>query len=219
MNLNLKWTLLAALVLLLAAPDVQAQSTVVDRVRERVQEAQRERQQTERDRRPETQNRGTQGKANRDREVRDHRRGDVYDVRRDDRSHQGAKKGVPAFCRSGAGHPVHGVQWCYDRGHMSGSRHGGIVWERGSLGNVVFHQEARRGTLNERELRAAIGSRTVDRAAAHARRSGANDALTGHWLDAHTLELRAGATPVARLTDENRNRRVDETLLAHHRQR
>jgi hypothetical protein len=30
--------------------------------------------------------------------------------------------GGPAFCRSGAGHPVHGRQWCRDKGWDSSNR-------------------------------------------------------------------------------------------------
>jgi hypothetical protein len=34
----------------------------------------------------------------------------------------GGNGGGPAFCRSGAGHPVHGWQWCRDKGWASANR-------------------------------------------------------------------------------------------------
>ena len=34
----------------------------------------------------------------------------------------GGNGGGPAFCRSGQGHPVHGWQWCRDKGWDSGTR-------------------------------------------------------------------------------------------------
>src|SRR5688500_14884456 len=39
----------------------------------------------------------------------------------------GAKGGGPAFCRSGAGHPVFGMGWCHERGW---SGNGGAIASR-----------------------------------------------------------------------------------------
>jgi hypothetical protein len=39
---------------------------------------------------------------------------------------KGANGGGPAFCRSGAGHPVHGWQWCRDKGWDSSNR---SIWQ------------------------------------------------------------------------------------------
>jgi len=47
---------------------------------------------------------------------------DRYDDRRGRNTNNSARGGSPAFCRSGAGHPVHGRQWCINQGHGLGSR-------------------------------------------------------------------------------------------------
>src|SRR5688572_1210234 len=44
-----------------------------------------------------------------------------------DKAAKGAKAGGPAFCRSGAGHPVFGMAWCQERGW---SGNGGAVAAR-----------------------------------------------------------------------------------------
>jgi hypothetical protein len=57
------------------------------------------------------------GKASQDRRGADRpeliRRGDVYETQQRRNS---SAQNAPAFCRSGAGHPVHGRRWCEDKG-------------------------------------------------------------------------------------------------------
>lgn len=42
---------------------------------------------------------------------------------------KGGNGGGPAFCRSGEGHPVHGWQWCRDKGWDRANR---SIWDVGS---------------------------------------------------------------------------------------
>lgn len=96
------------------------------------------------------------------------RRGDWEDERYPDRDDDwysdedraGEKKG-PAFCRSGAGHPVHGIEWCRDRGYdrsvwdygtLSNSRSYGSDYERA---HYEFHRELDR-RYDDRMSRAGI---------------------------------------------------------------
>jgi hypothetical protein len=55
-----------------------------------------------------------------------------------------AKKGGngPAFCRSGEGHPVHGMQWCRDKGWDSANR---SIWQtsRRDDGRVIVRDRDR----------------------------------------------------------------------------
>lgn len=70
-----------------------------------------------------------QGRGNKDRESNRPeliRRGE--DRRDDDRRWEGERRDErrgPPFCRNGEGHPVHGMQWCRDKGFDSG--YGGIL--------------------------------------------------------------------------------------------
>ncbi|HUE95285.1 MAG TPA: hypothetical protein VMN39_01410 [Longimicrobiaceae bacterium] len=72
--------------------------------------------------------------ANRDaveRRDRDDRDDDRYDDRYygDERREQRSRNAGPPFCRNGQGHPVHGRQWCYDRGFGTGSSVGDIIFD------------------------------------------------------------------------------------------
>lgn len=56
---------------------------------------------------------------------------------------RGERGNGPAFCRSGAGHPVHGRAWCRDKG-----------WDRrGGLRDIWFAPDDDRDRENERRER------------------------------------------------------------------
>ncbi|HSJ06406.1 MAG TPA: hypothetical protein VK936_06880 [Longimicrobiales bacterium] len=118
----------------------------------------------------------------------------------------------PAFCRSGAGHPVHGRQWCRDKGWAAGYDR----WERQRWDDVVLRQPRGDGQqMGGSVLSDVLGDVVFGRLAAHGRQYGSGS-VTGRWLDeasASVLQLSVGSTPFARLVDANRDGRVDSVLL------
>jgi hypothetical protein len=153
-------------------------------------------------------------------------------VRRDDRrkpgdivvleprQQVGTRAGAPAFCRSGAGHPVFGRQWCLDKGFGLGRDTG--LWGTARMGDVILRSpDARqRIELNRRTLADVVGDVVFGRLEARRQALGATDPLTGRWLPAenggHVLHVRSGAEPIAELVDRNGDGRVDLVLLKIH---
>jgi hypothetical protein len=137
------------------------------------------------------------------------RRDDRYDPR-DRRDTRYDRRG-PAFCRSGEGHPVHGRRWCTDKGFGLGREHSRDVW-----GDIVFgdrrydNRQLSRSTLGD-----ILGSVVLGRFDSYGRTYYGNGSLSGRWLDnrATVLQLYMGSVPIARLTDTNRDGRVDSVSL------
>lgn len=124
-------------------------------------------------------------------------------------------RGGPAFCESGAGHPVHGWRWCADRGY-----HRGPAWYRVSPRGIWFYEMGAPvgRTFGVRTLEAILGPYVVDDLYGWARDLGARGTLQGRWVPVNdrrmrVLQVRAGSMPVAEFTDRNGNRRVDELLV------
>ncbi len=85
----------------------------------------------------------------------------------------GKAKGVPAFCRSGAGHPVHGWQWCVEKGYKMG-------WSSTAFSGAEFRggNKARRGAeLDSGNIDEILGNE-IDRRWAGGRRA-AHGAVEG----------------------------------------
>ena len=125
----------------------------------------------------------------------------------------------PSFCRSGAGHPVYGRQWCLEKGHGLGES----SWRHARFGRVVFGK-APKGPLENPQLGARdiaeiltdivldeiFGESPYDRAR-----------LDGTWRGGSpegllVLEVRLGGSPVAELTDTDLDGEVDVVLVAEH---
>jgi len=127
------------------------------------------------------------------------------------------KEGAPSFCRSGAGHPVWGRQWCLDKGFGLGSENN-IRWGRTRNPADIVFRPVTQPSLTEVVLRSVLGDRAVDRLAVHALTLGLVDPLVGRWLGeptgSGTLLVTSGGTPVAELVDTNRDNRVDDMLVA-----
>lgn len=149
-------------------------------------------------------------RTRRDRDRRDTRRGDARD--RGDRA-----GGGPPFCRNGVGHPVHGKQWCRDKGVG-----GGAVWNDGRLGDIIFGSprgtdRPRRGAVDQGGLMDVLGNVVYGRVDGERRRLGGTAPLEGRWLQPRdgmkVLQIRSGGIPVAELTDVNGDGRVDYTLV------
>jgi hypothetical protein len=126
----------------------------------------------------------------------------------------GKDKGVPAFCRSGAGHPVHGWQWCVERSYKMG-------WSSTALSGAEFRgrDKARRGAeLDAGSIDEILGNEIMKQLRGVARDLGLDGAINGRWADtddggALVLQLRVGNEPLAELTDRNGNGKVDAALL------
>jgi hypothetical protein len=152
------------------------------------------------------------------------RRGDVL-VRLDDRhardlgfwevrrlGDRRPRGNAPAFCRSGAGHPVWGREWCLDRGFGLGSR-AGTIWSRGLIDDVLFRRTADRGTLTRDALLGIVGEVVVNRLALHALSMGFTEPVHGVWIaepaSPRILHVYAGDVVIAELVDVNRTDRPD----------
>lgn len=129
-----------------------------------------------------------------------------------------AGKGPP-FCRNGQGHPVHGRQWCRDKGFGMGQ--GSLRWEDRGWEEVVLgtprRDDRRQGTMDRGGLIDVLGDVVFRRVDGERQRLGGNSPLEGRWLElrngARVLQIRSGSTPVAELTDLDGDGRVDVTLV------
>ena len=126
--------------------------------------------------------------------------------------------GAPSFCRSGAGHPVWGRQWCLDKGFGLGTT-SDVRWASTNLSDVVFTQPTTTQLITAAVLRQVIGPTAFDRLAAHAITLGLVDPLTATWLGQPTggprvLYVQSGTYPVAELVDVNRDNRPETMLVA-----
>jgi len=128
------------------------------------------------------------------------------------------KEGSPSFCRSGAGHPVWGRQWCVDKGFGLGMdndiRWGRVLDPR----DVVFVRPVTEAELRRDALARVLGDIVFNRLAAHALTLGLTDPLTGRWIGETTgprvLLVNAGGRPVAEIVDTDRDDDVDIFLVA-----
>jgi hypothetical protein len=130
------------------------------------------------------------------------------------------KRGAPSFCRSGAGHPVWGRQWCVDKGFGLG-RDGDYRWSRVlDPSNVVLTRPATTGDLTRAVLMDVLGSVVLNRLATHAVTLGYQDPLAGRWIGesndsgARVLLVSSGTRPVAEMVDVNRDGRADLMLVS-----
>lgn len=160
-----------------------------------------------------------------------YRRGDDYLAaelieiilgRRGDRRVHGRDRrsgGGPPFCRSGRGHPVHGMAWCRRKG-WDGYGRGPVVWDRrGGWGDIILRNRARyrgSGAIDRSGLMDILGDVIFGRLARDAR-FGRDDLVTGRWLSPYgrgsVLQVRSGSRPVAELSDVDGDGRVDAVLM------
>lgn len=120
---GVKYAVLGAVLLALAAPlDLAAQQRGKGKARGKEKKIEHERVEERRDDREVRPDRGRVIFRDRDGRV-------VIRDRDVDRRYRAAKRGKgPAFCRSGAGHPVHGREWCLEKGFGLGDR-GDVFFE------------------------------------------------------------------------------------------
>jgi hypothetical protein len=118
--------------------------------------------------------------------------------------------GAPAFCRSGAGHPVWGREWCLDKGFGLGSG-AGTLWSRGRVDDVVFRGYPER--LDRGGLLDVLGDIVLGRVALQAVTLGFDQPLVGVWMappsGQRSLVVQSGGYPVAEFVDLDRDDRVE----------
>jgi hypothetical protein len=128
------------------------------------------------------------------------------------------KGGAPSFCRSGAGHPNWGRQWCLDKGFGLGTQQDVRWGSTRDIGDIIFGRQVTSGNLTRDVLLSLLGPVAFDRLALHALTLGYTDPLTGTWRsDAagpDVLLVNSGTWPIAELVDTNRDRRGDLMLVA-----
>lgn len=146
-----------------------------------------------------------------DRRVRDMGRWEVVPLS------DGVEEGAPSFCRSGAGHPVWGRQWCLDKGFgLAGDRD--YRWGRTTRVDDIVFRASPTGSLAGDALLAVLGRVAFDRLALHAITLGLTDPLTGRWMGESSgprvLLLTSGGRPIAEVVDVNRDEKADVLLVA-----
>lgn len=127
-------------------------------------------------------------------------------------------EGSPSFCRSGAGHPNWGRQWCLDKGFGLGVEND-MRWGRSlDVSDLVFAREPASATLTRAALESVLGQRAVDRLALHAITLGLVDPLVGTWrtdpAGPRVLLVNSGEYPVAEIVDVDRDLRSDRMVVA-----
>ena len=124
---------------------------------------------------------------------------------------------APSFCRSGAGHPVWGRQWCLDKGFGLGSE-SDFRWARTVDPRDVVFRSTGTGSLTRDVLVGVLGDAVLNRLGLHALTLGYTDPLTGQWLGQGTsprvLLVTSGGRPVAEIVDANGDNRADNLLVA-----
>jgi hypothetical protein len=128
----------------------------------------------------------------------------------------------PKFCQNGQGHPVHGRQWCRDKGFGGGVFDG--RWDNRGWDDVIFRAprgtDRRRGAVDQGGLIDILGDVVFGRLVSERSQIGATGPMTGRWIQADgasVLQIRAGGVPLAELTDLNGNGRADAVLVTRRR--
>jgi hypothetical protein len=123
---------------------------------------------------------------------------------------------APAFCRSGAGHPVWGREWCLDKGFGLGSR-AGTLWSRGGIDDVIWRRRTD-DRLDRGGLGGVLGDIILGRLALQAITLGYDQPLVGFWVadpqGPRILRVNSGNYEVAEFVDTNRDDRVDVLYVA-----
>jgi hypothetical protein len=119
-----------------------------------------------------------------------------------------AKTGSPSFCRSGAGHPVHGRGWCVEKGFGLGTQ----TWTRSVWQDAVF-QNRRSPTVTD-----VLSSVVLGRLNNYATQTlGLRTPLVGSWVSTSPTRevylVKSGTTPVAEFVDTNGDGRADYVLM------
>jgi hypothetical protein len=156
-------------------------------------------------------NRGRSSSRN-DRRVNNDRWDDCDD--RDGKYNKNSKNKGPAFCRNGQGHPVHGREWCRQKGYDTGyGEYSRVGWEDVVLRRGRYNTQ---GNLSRGHLQNILGSNVLGRFDRQRNYLGYSQPLYGRWTDSNdgsVLRLLSGAQTIAQIIDRNRDGRADLVLL------
>jgi hypothetical protein len=126
--------------------------------------------------------------------------------------------GAPSFCRSGAGHPVWGRQWCVDKGFGLGTQQNVRWGTNRDISDIILGRRVTSPNLTRDLLLSLLGPVAFNRLALHALTLGYTDPLTGVWRSEasgpQVLLVSSGSQPIAELVDTNRDQRADLMLVA-----
>jgi cell division protein FtsI/penicillin-binding protein 2 len=137
------------------------------------------------------------------------------DSDRKNKKNKNKKNGGPKFCQNGEGHPVHGMEWCRQKGYDTGYG----VFSRVDWGDVVLRRPrdvARQRDLSRGTLQDILGGVVLGRFDRQRNRLGLSQPLYGRWVDSDAgavLRLLSGSQPIAQIIDRNRDGRADVVLL------
>ena len=132
---------------------------------------------------------------------------------------RGKAKNGPSFCRSGAGHPVYGRQWCLEQGFGLGE----AAWRHAHVSKVVFGRvptgRVENLHLGAREIAEILTDVVLDEIFGESHYDLVRSRLSGTWRGGSdegilVLEVLIGGEPVAELTDIDLDGTVDVTLIA-----
>jgi hypothetical protein len=132
----------------------------------------------------------------------------------DDRDGKYNKGRGPKFCQNGQGHPVHGREWCRQKGYNTGyGNYSRVDWEDVILrrGRYNTQRDLGRGSLQD-----ILGSVVLGRFDRQRNYLGYSQPLYGRWTDSNegsVLRLLSGAQTIAQIIDRNRDGRADLVLL------
>ncbi len=134
---------------------------------------------------------------------------------------KGNAKNGPSFCRSGAGHPVYGRQWCIEQGFGLGE----ASWRRAGPGKIKFARvpegAIQPGRLGWREVAGILTDAVLDEIFRESSYELDRERVAGEWRGGASegllvFELTLGGEPVAELTDLDLDGNVDVLLIAEH---
>lgn len=118
------------------------------------------------------------------------------------------REDAPVFCQSGAGHPVYGRDWCFERGFRLGGE-----WRRERVRDVPVNRITRGVPIDRAVLEEMLGSELVERIEDGRTELQLEQPLSGSWVESPTggliLRIQAGAEPIAEVADRDRDGTVD----------
>jgi hypothetical protein len=129
------------------------------------------------------------------------------------------RRGAPSFCRTGAGHPVWGRQWCVDKGFGLGADED-LRWGRVLDPSDVIIRPTSTGDLTRDVLLGVLGDMVLNRLATQAITLGWTEPLSGRWIGEpspagpRVLLVSSGSNSVAEIVDTNRDERADLVVVA-----
>ena len=133
---------------------------------------------------------------------------------------QRPNENAPAFCRSGAGHPVHGREWCIEKGFGLGVSDRSI-WSRATdIGSIRISKRPTTEMVDRGGLLDILGDVVFGRLAVQSLVLGNDEPLVGRWVASDEpdspfiLRVTAGDVAVAELVDTDRDDDVDVLFVS-----